>query len=75
MESSRQVYAGYDILLKDPFNWAASLLDDVLGVPSIEVMSFMPIPPVFSESLFVPNPMAYLPQFGSGLTSNMVGLL
>lgn len=43
-------------------------------IPSIEVLSFHPIPPVFSDPLFIPNPIAYLPQFGAGLTQNMVGL-
>ena len=69
------MYAGYDVLIQDPFNWAASLLEDVLGIPSIEVMSFVPVPPIFSKSLFIPNPVAYLPQFGSSLTTNMVWLL
>ena len=52
--------------------WPAALLDDVLGIPSIDVLSAAPFQPMFGYYTSNPNPVAYLPQLGSGLTPDMV---
>ncbi len=54
--------------------WPAALLDDVLGIPSIDVLSAAPFQPMFGYYTGNPNSVAYLPQLGSGLTPDMVGL-
>ncbi len=54
--------------------WPAALLDDVLGIPSIDVLSAAPFQPMFGYYTGNPNPVAYLPQLGSGLTPDMVSL-
>ncbi|KAL0053413.1 hypothetical protein WJX82_005386 [Trebouxia sp. C0006] len=63
--------AEYDVLLRDTMYWPAALLDDVLGIPSIDVLSAAPFQPMFGYYTGNPNPVAYLPQLGSGLTPNM----
>jgi len=67
-------FAEYDVLLRDTMYWPAALLDDVLGIPSIDVLSAAPFQPMFGYYTGNPNPVAYLPQLGSGLTPNMVSL-
>ena len=54
--------------------WPAALLDDVLDIPSIDVLSAAPFQPMFGYYTANPNPVAYLPQLGSGLTPDMVSL-
>ncbi|KAL0028169.1 hypothetical protein WJX77_011786 [Trebouxia sp. C0004] len=63
--------ADYDVLLRDAMYWPAALLDDVLGIPSIDVLSAAPFQPLFGYYTANPNPVAYLPQLGSGLTPDM----
>ncbi|KAL0039373.1 hypothetical protein WJX79_005388 [Trebouxia sp. C0005] len=63
--------ADYDVLLRDALYWPAALLDDVLGIPSIDVLSAAPFQPMFGYYTANPNPVAYLPQLGSGLTPDM----
>lgn len=62
----------YDVLLRDAMYWPAALLDDALGIPSIDVLSAAPFQPMFGYYTSNPNPVAYLPQLGSGLTPDMV---
>ncbi|DBA85796.1 TPA: UDP-glucuronosyltransferase 2A1 [Trebouxia sp. C0004] len=64
--------ADYDVLLRDAMYWPAALLDDVLGIPSIDVLSAAPFQPLFGYYTANPNPVAYLPQLGSGLTPDML---
>lgn len=62
----------FDLMLRDALCWPAHLLGEVLGLPSVD---FVPCPfllPSFETSHMIPNPVAYVPQFTSGLTSNMV---
>jgi len=65
-------FPDYDVLLRDALYWPAALLDDVLGIPSIDVLSAVPFQPMFGYYTANPNPVAYLPQLGSGLTPDMV---
>ena len=64
--------AEYDVLLRDALYWPAAILDDLLGIPSVEVLSAAPFQPFFGPMWSIPDPVAYLPQLGSGLSPNMV---
>lgn len=64
--------ADYDVLLKDAMYWPAALLEDALHIPSIDVLSSAPFQPVFGDYVSTSNPVAYIPQLGSGLTTKMV---
>lgn len=63
--------ANYDVLLRDAMYWPASIFDDLLGIPSVEVLSAAPLQPFFGPMWSIPDPVAYLPQLGSGLSPNM----
>ncbi len=52
--------------------WPAALLEDLLNVPSVEVIP-LPLSTLFTAPQSVPNPIAYIPQLGTILTPNMVG--
>ena len=62
---------GYDLILRDAVMWPAALLEDLLGVPSVEVIP-LPLSSIYSRSQSVPNPISYIPQLGTTLTTNMV---
>lgn len=64
--------AGYDALLKDDVYWPASVLSEVLNLTVVDVLSMGPAQPLLGQPWSHPNPVAYLPQLGSGLTPNMV---
>ena len=64
--------AGYDALLKDGVYWPASVLSEVLNLTVVDVLSMGPAQPLLGQPWSTPNPVAYLPQLGSGLTPNMV---
>ena len=51
--------------------WPAALLEDLLDIPSVEVIP-LPLSTIFTASQSVPNPIAYLPQLGTTLTPDMV---
>jgi hypothetical protein len=63
---------GYDALLKDGVYWPASVLSEVLNLTVVDVLSMGPAQPLLGQPWSTPNPVAYLPQLGSGLTPNMV---
>ena len=71
-ERSFLVATEYDVLLRDAMYWPAAILDDLLGIPSVEVLSAAPLQPFFGPMWSIPDPVAYLPQLGSGLSPNMV---
>jgi len=66
---------GYDALLKDGVYWPASVLSEVLNLTVVDVLSMGPAQPLLGQPWSTPNPVAYLPQLGSGLTPNMGGEL
>ena len=66
------MFAGFDAYLKDAWYWPADLLQDLLDVPSIDVLPFLIGMPLFEQSLSIPNELAYVPQLGVDYTTNMV---
>ena len=64
--------AGYDVLLEDGVYWPASVLSEVLNLTVVDVLSMGSAQPLLGQPWSTPNPVAYLPQLGSGLTPNMV---
>lgn len=64
--------SGYDVVLRDALYWPAALLDDILHIPSVDVLILAPLQPQFGKAFSIPNPLAYVPQLGSGLMANMV---
>ncbi len=59
----------------DGVYWPAAVLSEVLKLPVVDVLSMGPAQPLLGHAWSTPNPVAYLPQLGSGLTPNMVSLL
>jgi hypothetical protein len=68
---TRPYPTGYDLILRDAVMWPAALLEDLLGIPSVEVIP-LPLSSMYSESQSVPNPISYIPQLGTSLTPKMV---
>jgi len=66
------VAAGFDLLLRDTMSWPSALLGELLHIPTVEFLPIPPLAPLFEISHSVPNPVAYIPQFGAGFTVNMV---
>lgn len=64
----------FDAYLKDAWYWPADLLQDLLDVPSIDVLPFPIGMPLFEQSLSIPNELAYVPQLGVDYTTNMTFL-
>ena len=64
--------SGHDAHLKDAWYWPADLLQDLLGVPSVDVLPFPIGMPMFERSLSIPNEVAYVPQIGIDYTNIMV---
>ncbi len=64
--------AGFDLLLRDTMSWPSALLGELLHIPTVEFLPMPPVAPLFETFHSVPNPVAYIPQFGAGLTVNMV---
>ncbi len=64
--------AGFDLLLRDAMSWPSAVLGEMLHIPTVELLPIPPLAPIFETSHSVPNPVAYIPQFGAGLTVNMV---
>lgn len=63
----------FNIILRDVCYWPAALLQDTLGIPSIELWPVAMLMPMLWEGEFsLPNPVAYLPQVGMDFTPNMV---
>ena len=67
--------AEFDLIVGDSTVMSAGILAQVLDVPLVEMVPFPLIPPVFEQSQSVPNPVAYLPQFGTFYTLDMVRLI
>ncbi len=63
--------ADHDALLKDGVYWPASVLSEVLNLTVVDVLSMGPAQPLLGQPWSTPNPVAYLPQLGSGLTPKM----
>ena len=72
MKQNLPFAAEFDVFLKDACFWPGDFLQDLLSVPTVDVASFAVGMPMFENSLSVPNPIAYLPQVGTGYTCNMV---
>ncbi|KAL0043684.1 hypothetical protein WJX82_007403 [Trebouxia sp. C0006] len=66
----RMSNAGYDLILRDAVMWPAALLEDLLQLPSVEVLP-LPVTSLQSAPQSIPNPVAYIPQLGVSLTPNM----
>lgn len=65
--------AEFDLVLRDACYWPAALLQDTLGIDSVELWPVVILMPWLWESEFsLPNPVAYLPQVGMDFTPNMV---
>ena len=65
----------FDIILRDVCYWPAALLQDMLGIPSVELWPVAMLMPMLWEGEFsLPNPVAYLPRVGMDFTPNMVSL-
>lgn len=64
--------AEFDLILRDACYWPAALLQDTLGIDSVELWPVGIMLPWLWESEFsLPNPVAYLPQLGMDFTPNM----
>ena len=68
------VCSGYDVLLRDNTIWPAAVLEELLQVPSVELIPTHLAAPLYSFDQSIPNPIAYVPQFGSGLYPIMVSM-
>ena len=64
--------ADFDVYLKDAWYWPADLLQDLLDVPSVDVLPFPVGMPMFERSHSIPNELAYVPQVGVDYTTDMV---
>ncbi|KAK9840269.1 hypothetical protein WJX74_006518 [Apatococcus lobatus] len=62
---------GVELLLKDGAFAPASLLADLLEVPSVDVVPIPVLLPWFSARYSIPQPVAYLPSLGAPFTPNM----
>ena len=60
------------MLLRDNTIWPAAVLEELLQVPSVELIPTHLAAPLYSFDQSIPNPIAYVPQFGSGLYPIMV---
>lgn len=63
--------AGFDLLLRDATFWPAAVLQDMLAIPSVDVLPMSVLMPL-NERLGVPNPVAYIPQMFTSFTPGMV---
>lgn len=52
-------------------SWPTSLLGEILNIPSVEALPIPLVAPIFERSQALPNPVAYIPQFLTGYTTNM----
>ena len=59
-------------MLRDATNWPSAVLEEILQVPSVELLPIALAAPLYDKDHSIPNPIAYVPQFGSGLHPNMV---
>ena len=53
--------AEYDVFLLEAFFWPGALLGELLGIPTVDILSFAPLQPFFAKAIGIPNPVAYLP--------------
>lgn len=51
------------------------MLEDILGIPSVELIPTMVAIPLYATDLSIPFSVAYVPQFGTGLPPVMVCVL
>ena len=63
--------AGFDLLLRDATFWPAAVLQDMLAIPSVDVLPMSVLMPL-NERLGVPNSVAYIPQMSTPFTPGMV---
>ena len=61
--------AGFDVLLFDGTFWPATILQLKLAIPSVQFWPVLTSPIGRPDS---PNPLAYLPQFGTTLFPPLV---
>ena len=64
--------AGFDLVLGDVTVMMAAILAQILEVALVEMVAFPLVPPVFEQQQSIPNPVAYLPQFGTLYIVDMV---
>lgn len=63
--------AGFDLLLRDATFWPAAVLQDMLAIPSVDVLPMSVLMPL-NERHGIPNPVAYIPQMSTPFTPGMV---
>ncbi len=51
------------------------MLEEILGIPSVELIPTMIAIPLYATDLSIPFSVAYVPQYGTGLPPIMVSAL
>ena len=64
--------AKYDLVLRDALSWPALLPAEILGLPTVDVLTTPAIFPLFAPRYSIPNPVAYIPQMISTFPPNSV---
>ena len=62
----------FDIIVRDASSWPTKLLTQMLNVPEVDMVSAGVLQPFYEAFYFVPNPIAYYPQFTTQLSPIMV---
>jgi len=60
------------VLLRDTTCWPGSVLEEILCIPSMELIPTMVAIPLYATDLSIPFSVAYVPQYGAGLPPIMV---
>lgn len=69
---SRTKAEGYDLLMWDSGFWPGAVLQDLLNITSVEVQPLpVLLPWNWEYEQSIPNPIAYLPQYGTVFTTRM----
>lgn len=59
--------------MRDASFWPGAVLQDILNISSVEVLAVpVLLPWTWEVEQSIPNPVAYVPQFGTVFTPNMV---
>lgn len=70
------VPADFDLVLRDACFWPGALIQDLLGIDSVELWpTALLLPWLWEKEHAIPNPVAYLPQYAIDYTPHMVMLL
>lgn len=67
--------AEFDLVLRDTWFWPGALIQDMLGIDSVELCpTAISLPWLYEKEYSIPNPIAYIPQFAKDYTPRMVQL-